>query len=284
MCAVVVASEGPDETLACLRALGELPVVLVDNGADVADPGPRVDRVVPSRNVGAAAGRNLGMTRPAARDAEVILFLDSDAEVSEHAVELMAATLREDDSLAAVGATIVDWAAPGTVWTAGGSVTPGGEAVSLHAGRPVADVPAAPYEVEWTPTCAMLARRRALEAVGGFDESYFVYYEDSDWCLRARAAGWRILQVPAAVVAHRAHGSQGGEAGSPSRIYWMTRNGLRFRRRWVGRRAAAVAAAGELRLAAHEWRAGRRQAARARARGVRDAGLTRPARGASCPR
>ena len=47
-----------------------------------------------------------------------------------------------------------------------------------------------------------LARRRALEELGGFDESYFMYAEDIDLCWRARRAGWGVAYVPDAVVTH----------------------------------------------------------------------------------
>ena len=47
-----------------------------------------------------------------------------------------------------------------------------------------------------------LARRRALEELGGFDESYFMYAEDTDLCWRARRAGWGVAYVPGAVVTH----------------------------------------------------------------------------------
>jgi N-acetylglucosaminyl-diphospho-decaprenol L-rhamnosyltransferase len=48
-----------------------------------------------------------------------------------------------------------------------------------------------------------MARREALEAVGGFDERFFLYEEDADLCRRVRAAGWRVVFTPAAEVRHR---------------------------------------------------------------------------------
>lgn len=57
-------------------------------------------------------------------------------------------------------------------------------------------------EVDWVSGACLLARRRAIEQVGGLDESFFMYFEDSDWCLRMRQAGWRIYYVPAASITH----------------------------------------------------------------------------------
>jgi GT2 family glycosyltransferase len=61
--------------------------------------------------------------------------------------------------------------------------------------------------VDWISGACMLARREALAAVGGFDERYFLYWEDADLCRRLRAAGWTARYVPHAVVVHRVGGS-----------------------------------------------------------------------------
>ena len=57
-------------------------------------------------------------------------------------------------------------------------------------------------EPGWISGACMLARRSALDAVGGFDEGFFLYEEDVDLCLRLRRAGWRIVFSPAAEVVH----------------------------------------------------------------------------------
>ncbi len=71
----------------------------------------------------------------------------------------------------------------------------------------------------------MLMPRAALELLGGFDEDLFAYAEDTEWSLRARRAGLRILVAPASVVRHEVSASSGGEA-SPATIYYALRNGL----------------------------------------------------------
>lgn len=57
--------------------------------------------------------------------------------------------------------------------------------------------------VDWLSGAAMCIRREAWEEVGGFDEGFFMYAEDIDWCLRAHEAGWGIYYVPSAVIMHR---------------------------------------------------------------------------------
>ncbi|MFB3882494.1 MAG: glycosyltransferase family 2 protein [Armatimonadota bacterium] len=58
-------------------------------------------------------------------------------------------------------------------------------------------------QVDWVSGAAICIRREAWEQTGGFDEGYFMYAEDMDWCLRAEQAGWRVYYLPDAVITHR---------------------------------------------------------------------------------
>src|SRR5581483_2132205 len=63
--------------------------------------------------------------------------------------------------------------------------------------------PAGPTEVEAISGACMMVRRAAATAVGPLDEHYFLHFEDLDWCMRFRLAGWTTLFVPAAKVVHQ---------------------------------------------------------------------------------
>jgi GT2 family glycosyltransferase len=66
--------------------------------------------------------------------------------------------------------------------------------------------------VDWVGGAALMVRRSAFEAIGGFDEAMFLYMEDVDLCRRSRLGGWRVRYLAEAVVEHRMGGSQGPEA------------------------------------------------------------------------
>ena len=57
-------------------------------------------------------------------------------------------------------------------------------------------------EVDWVVGAALLVRREAYEQVGGFDEGFFMYSEEMDWCRRMKAAGWQVIYFPAARILH----------------------------------------------------------------------------------
>lgn len=90
-------------------------------------------------------------------------------------------------------------------------------------GRPPEDFPVE-EEVLLPSGSAALYRRAMLEELGGFDDAFFLYCEDTDLGLRARWAGWRCLYVPRAVVEH--HYSHSAGAASPLKAYYVERNRL----------------------------------------------------------
>lgn len=72
----------------------------------------------------------------------------------------------------------------------------------------------------------MCWKRQVIEQVGVLDPRFFIYYEETDWCVRARAAGWRIVYVPQSLLWHRISAAMG--TASPATAYYMTRNSLLF--------------------------------------------------------
>ncbi|MFZ2630068.1 MAG: glycosyltransferase family 2 protein [Desulfosalsimonadaceae bacterium] len=64
-----------------------------------------------------------------------------------------------------------------------------------------------PMSVDWLSGACMFVRRQAVDAVGGLDNQFFMYWEDADWCIRLKKAGWDIIYYPAASVVHFVGGS-----------------------------------------------------------------------------
>jgi len=81
-----------------------------------------------------------------------------------------------------------------------------------------------PEEVFFPSACAAMYRRAMLEEIGGFDESFFLYSEDTDVGLRARWTGWKCLYAPGALVEHRYSHTAGG--ASALKAYYVERNRL----------------------------------------------------------
>lgn len=89
---------------------------------------------------------------------------------------------------------------------------------------------ATPFEADWVSGACLLFRRRLLEQLGGLDERFWMYWEDADFCYRAKQGGWRVFCVPEAVVVHHEGKSSGGR-GNWKTIVEFNRSAYRYYRK-----------------------------------------------------
>ena len=131
--------------------------------------------------------------------------------------------------------------------------------------------------MDFVTACGMLIRRDCLETVGLFDERFFMYYEDSDYCLRARRAGRRAIIVPRARMWHKVAASSGGD-DSPGERYYMALSSVQFFRKnvqgWSWLIVAPYRTASALRTSIRLVMSGQSRAVQSYWRGIRD-GLLR---------
>lgn len=238
MIAVVVVSHStPAATVAsCVTSIqaagGVDRIVVVDNGAgerplDV--PGAEVVRV-PNRGYGAAA--NVGFAMLA--DVDAIALLNDDVLVRAGWLEPLAAVL-EDPRIGAAQPKLLI-AGTGRVNSLGVVIGPDGAGRDIGDGEP--DAPGGdPSEIDIFTGGAVLLSAAFLAATGGFDERYFLYYEDVDLARRGRELGWRYLVVPASVVDHQ-------RGASTSDVPEITRYLQERNRLWTAFRFAGPATIG----------------------------------------
>lgn len=189
-------------------------LVLVDNASDP-DQRPRQSQLPAGasilqseKNLGFAEANNL-----AAADADTpyLVFLNPDAFPEPGWLAALIAAAERYPGAGAVGSTQLRADAPGTYDGSGDVLHASGLAYRSSYGQARARPPALGESFS-ACAAAMLVRREAFEAAGGFDARYFCYFEDVDLGFRLRLAGWRVLQSPDAVVAHVG----GGVAGARS--------------------------------------------------------------------
>ena len=206
-CVSSLLAEGPDELVVvengdpatareALSACGE------DDGVPI---------VVPGRNVGYGAGANRGVA--ATDDTDYVLVCNPDLLVHPGSIGALVDVLDHEPAWAIVGPRILDPAGnvypsvrefPSMADAAGhallGVLKPENRFTRRYR-SPEGDGEG-PAPAGWVSGACFLARRRALEELGGFDESYFMFAEDMDLCWRAHQAGWGVGVQPAAVVTH----------------------------------------------------------------------------------
>ncbi|TMB57029.1 MAG: glycosyltransferase family 2 protein [Deltaproteobacteria bacterium] len=278
--AVIVHWQDLDDTRGCVASLeGGIDVVVVDNASrePVGDAfAGRATTLRSPENLGYAGGANLGIRAALAAGAEVVLVLNNDARVRPGATAAACQALGADQRIAAVGPKVLARDDPSRLWLAWGEVTWRQSLVALRgAGEPDGPAWGAARDVDWIAGCAMWMRRDALAAVGLLDETFFAYHEEVDWCARARAAGWRVVYWPAAVVTHAGHGGAGSAAQVRIRKYFAARNAILYARRHgstvqQAKLAAFLAATLPLELV-HHWTHGTADEVLLKLRGIRDA-------------
>ncbi len=83
------------------------------------------------------------------------------------------------------------------------------------------EIPGAETQVDWTAGASLMIRREVIEEIGGFDEAFFLYFEETDLCRRAARAGWRTHYVPSSTVAHIGSASTGMKSWDRTPPYWF---------------------------------------------------------------
>ena len=194
------------ECLAALAAQTLAPdeIVVADNGsrdgslALLRAHHPHVRALALGCNLGFAGGANRGVR---ATTAPWVCVLNSDATPQPDWLAQLTAAPR-DERTWALGSVLVS-AATGRIESAGDQYSPAGYAYKLLRDRPLDELPAKPYPVFAAPGAAPVFRRDVFDALGGYEERFFLYYEDVDLAFRAVLAGWHALLVPSARVVHR---------------------------------------------------------------------------------
>jgi len=190
-------------------------VIVVDNASDdgsaemVEREYPGVILIRAGENLGFARGTNLGLR---ASSGNPIMLLNPDTEVIGDALPALAEYLYSNPGLAAVSPALLfpdgrpqhgAFRFP-TLWMSLLDFFPLNHRLidSPLNGRYRVPTNGEPFAVDHPLGAAMMIRREALDDVGMLDESFFMYCEEVDWCLRATKAGWQIYQMPSAKVVH----------------------------------------------------------------------------------
>lgn len=254
--AVIVAYNSRDTLRSCVEPLARLPwvdVTVVDNAspddstAVVADLPIRIIRA--PRNGGFAYGCNLGT---AAGRAEFVLFVNPDARIERGSLNRLAALLRANPLLGSVGPrTLGDGERLHLTQRSFPRLrSTYAQALGLHhlasrstwAGEVIRD-PAAytrPSTPDWLSGSCVLLRRAALDEVGGLDEGFFLYSEETDLFRRLRDRGWLVRYEPKAIAYHQGYGSAPWATTAPI----LARSRVRYARKHHGRVVALLEAIG----------------------------------------
>ena len=238
--AIILNYNSSNESIALFRnleKLGEksLVVLVIDNASPEEDRQllkkaiPESNLILNNTNKGYAAGNNAGVNIALQKKADYIWILNPDIRADEKALKILIDTLTKDHQLAAVGPRIVHRHKPGFIFS-DGEIMDRALCKTSHKNHnlPVAKVPSKlDYAIDYIDGSSILLNSKAVEEIGNLPEEYFLYFEETDWCFKAREMGWKLAVNSNAVVYN--------VTSDKKSIfhYYMSRNRLIFSKKYL---------------------------------------------------
>lgn len=220
----------------CIKTVKEMDysnykIILVDNDSKdnsiqmVRDNYPDVIIIENGNNYGVAKGNNIGIRAALDAGCEYILLLNNDTELDK---KLLSKLVSKADVNTITVPKIYYYKPKDLIWFAGGKIS-WLKGTTEHIGvmQKDSEILNRECKVSYAPTCCFLVHKAIFEKIGLMDENYFMYYDDTDFCVRATDNNINILYVPEANIFHKVSSSTGGENSLVSE-YYMYRNRLYF--------------------------------------------------------
>lgn len=250
---VILNFNGEKFIINCLKSVNELlagdyeiNTIVVDNASTdksvqlISEKFPKIKILVNKENLGFAEGNNIGIRYALNNGADYILLLNNDTIVDKKLVTSLIGEALESSEIGLISPKI--YFAPGyefhkdhykekdrgqVIWYAGGLID-WKNMLASHKG--VDEVDRGQFnqtiETDFTTGCCLLITREVFKKIGFFDKKYFLYFEDTDFNIRAKRSGFKIIYCPKGVIWHLNAGSSG--SGSQLHDYYLTRNRLLF--------------------------------------------------------
>jgi GT2 family glycosyltransferase len=239
---VVLNWNGWRDTQACIASLQNLnypnfDLIVVDNGSTDGSQNhieahfPGINVLQTGANLGFGGGCNAGIRQALERRVDYVWLINSDATVDANALTELVRVADEQVLVGAVGSVLYEADQPEQIqlW--------GGGKVHLWAG--FSRHQTGPAQLDFVSGASMLLRREALEQVGLFDDqTFFMYWEDSDLGFRLRQKGWKLAVAGKSRVWHKLSASLG--KGSCQLDAYFTQSGIRFLRRYSPAPAVSI--------------------------------------------
>ncbi len=219
---IILNWNGKEDTIECLHSVQGVDypcyrILVVDNASSDGSPEaihaafPKVELIVNESNLGFAAGNNVGIEHALEEGADYVFLVNNDTTVDRKILMELVKACEAGPAIGLASPKVYYYARPNIIYYAGAKrrwpllfpkpIGTGEEDCGQHD---------AVREVDYVWGQAMFIKRQVIEDIGLLDPGFFMYYEDCDYCLRAAAAGYKIIYVPMALMWHKiARGTEG---------------------------------------------------------------------------
>ncbi|WP_163194458.1 glycosyltransferase family 2 protein [Clostridium thermarum] len=229
------------ETLRCLESVnkidyGNYKVVIVDNNsrdnsAEILKRKAIGHTVIKyDNNLGYAAGNNVGIHYAMKKGADYICILNNDVEVEKDFLNKLITYMESDKKVAVAGPCICDFDERDKVQSMGANINLfTGLAQSKKKNYPYSKLSGGPVEVDYLGGACFIIRRDVFENIGNIPEMYFLFFEETEFCLRAKRAGYKLMCLKDSKIYHKRSATISKYKGLS--YYFLNRNRVIFMRR-----------------------------------------------------
>ncbi len=239
---IILNWNGLADTLECLYSLQKIvypnyAVAVIDNGSKGNDAeiikkkfGSFVFVIKEEKNLGFTGGCNEGIRWALRSGANYILLLNNDTVVDSNFLIELVNVAQNDVQIGIVGPKVFYYDQPNRIVSAGGRINFRTGITPLIGKDEIDDERFdCIKEVDFADGAALLIKEETIRRIGLLNEIYFAYYEETEWCTKARKAGFKVVYVPKARIWHKAH--KKGTSELKLYYYYMTRNRFIFMKR-----------------------------------------------------
>lgn len=234
---VILNTNRREDTLECLASVSASTyprnkVLVLDNASTdgsvetIQSAFPDIHLIQLTENKGYAGNNNVGIRAALDQGADWVLVLNEDTILASDCIERMVTAGAADPSIGIVGPMVYHADEPEYIQSAGGTLDDLWRATHLGQNELDTHQFSGNRLVDWISGCALMIRRQTIEQIGLIDERFFYYWEETDWCIRARDTGWRLVHVAEAKLWHK--GVRRDYRPSPNVTYFSARNRLLF--------------------------------------------------------
>ena len=220
------------DTKECIESLEHVTylnkeILIIDNGSTdgsdckLKEKFPQHKIILNKKNLGFSAGCNVGIKYALEKNSDYVLLLNNDTIVDKNFLSELVKGISSDTKIGLIGGKIYYFDNRNKIWSAGGGIKRFTKK-TYHFGDGKFDNKKfnVKRQVDFLSGCCLLVKRDVFETIGLLDPDYFMYYEDVDFCLRAKGKAYRIVYLPESVLWHKA-----GNSSSKSFIdYYRMKN------------------------------------------------------------
>lgn len=231
---IVVNYNGFEDTKECIKSIKECnydnyTIIVVDNASYEKPFAGTIEYIKENAayieaptNDGFAAGNNVGIKWAIEHKFDFCLLINNDTTVSESFLSRLIKAYESNDDAGIIGGRINFYSKPDHIWYGGGHIDKINGGAQHEYYNQMLQITDSVREIQFITGCLMLIPVKVIERVGLLDESFFLYEEDTEFCLRVMKYGYRLLYVDGAVIYHKISSST--QKNTTLKSYYELRN------------------------------------------------------------